>query len=104
MIDTNIIRKRIYSDNVSNEDIFKLCDEIDRLRCENIFKRSLRIRFPLVIDEFRNWSVSGWNGAKDSDMKDGLYDSMEGATQIYWITVTVPIPEEGKVEGEIENE
>lgn len=104
MIDTKVTRNRIESNNISDEDIYKLCDEIDRLRCENLHKRSLRVRFPLAIDEFRNWCVSGWNGATDSNMKDGLYDGMEGNAQIYWITVVVPIPEEEKIEGEIESE
>lgn len=103
MIDTNEVLDRVNQGLIPSPDVIRdLCDEIDRLRAKPKPQgKTVRARVAVAVDEFENWSASGWDGARDDEMKDGILDLMEGATVLYWLTADLPVPEEQTVEAEV---
>lgn len=114
MIDTNDVRERLRNYNESDEELFALCDEIDRLRAgkskqqEKMVKMMKMVRVVLVkvavaVDKNGHWMAAGAHDNKDRTSMDTCLDFVEEGEARYWLTAELPVPEEVTVEAEVEN-
>lgn len=101
-IDTNEIKDRLHRCDVRElEDyIYRLCDEIDRLRGVQTPTQGkmVNVRIPVAVEK------SGYWRAAPRPSTDQLKEYMTDEYAIYWLTATLPVPQEVEVVAEVENE
>jgi len=104
-IDTVAMRLKMERLVVLHSDIRDLCDEIDRLRAEAKATpqqqggKTVKVRVAVVVSKDGEWQSYAFKG-DDNEPYDFL---MEPGEAIYWLTATLPVPEEMEIVAEVEH-
>lgn len=99
MIDTGGIRKHVATGApLPFSLVFQLCDEIDRLRGEKQTPqgKTVEVRIPVAVEKSGYWRAGPRASAVD------LPEYMSDKYVIYWLTATLPVPEEVTVVARVE--
>lgn len=69
--------------------------------------KTVQVRVAVAVDKDGDWSASGWTEANDTIVVDDALEYFEGdeaLKSIYWLTATLPVPEEKEIKAEVSSE
>lgn len=120
LIDTNDLRKSIITGDYDEDELFDLCDEIDRLRkqaavreCEaqrelamdavrQGTKQTVRVKVAVAVSSNGEWTAAGWHDGKRDVVVETAMDAAFFPANVYWLTAYLPVPGEVTVVAEVE--
>ena len=102
-IDTNDIRERLRDYNVSDAELFALCDEIDRLRGVQTPPqgKTVRVKVAVGVEPTGKWNAFGWSHGTDAEKMELAVEPLDPGEARFWLTATLPVPQEVEVVAEV---